>query len=308
MRTSILLVFYAMSGQIATAQLKLTPQVGVEDFKTSAKYNGLSSASGMCLNPAAQAALKLEYLFKKNHGPWMAAATSRSTMDYSFADPETGGSIFQSAAGNTQLRLEAGYQVKTKRLFFKPRSANQSKASSYRGHCQDKIVESRCGSKATALKKAAGPRGAWMRIAPSAGLAYIPGGPASAITSKTSGSQTTYAYNAGNWRTAVVGGIGFEFGKNNRDVMSVSLNHLRAFGNALDAKRITTVEGNKTTNTSLQSTASAWSLRLGIPLSITRKKAVKEKIVEKIYIREVKKCGETKMQYKPRCYKTYQDQ
>lgn len=317
MRTAMLTSLFAMLGHIAIAQLNVIPNIGVEDFRTGIKHNGLSPAGQICIAPSAQAALKLEYLFKKQHGPWIAAATSRSVVAYSFANPGSGTNVFKTDAGNTLLRLEGGYQVKTKRLFFnaRPGKANaastalKGNASSYSVHCQRSIVQSRCGSKTTQDKSAATvPSGAWIRLAPSAGLAYIPDAPTSALISKTSGTQTTYTYRAGNWRTAALAGLGFEFGKNNRQIMSLSVNYLTAFGEGLEAKQITTVEGNKTTSTTLDSKASAWNVRLGIPISLTKRKAAQAKVVEKVYIREVKKCGETKMQYKPRCYKTYLEQ
>ncbi len=312
MRTAILFCLFAVFGYIATAQFTLLPQFGFEDYRTMVKYNGESSFSPLCLKPGVQAGLRLDYNFKKMHGPWIAAVTNRSVVEYSFSDPEFGMNSYNAVKSNTQIRIEAGYQLRTRPIYLKKASTPVNTISSYKGHCQKVTERTSCGSKTSTAKQgisAKSAKGTWMRLAPAAGIAYIPSAPGSAIESKTAGSQTTYTYNAGNWRTAFLGGIGFEFGRNNRQSFLVSLNYLKGFGNGLDTKNITTVDGNKTTNTSLQSTASAWNLRMGIPISLSKKKAVtKEQVVEKVYIKEERKCGQYKLQYKPRCYKTYNDQ
>ncbi len=312
MRTAILSCLFAVFGYIATAQFTLLSQLGMEDFRTTVKYNEQSSFSPLCLKPGFQAGLRLDYNFKKMHGPWIAAATTRSVVEYSFSDPENGMNTYNVEKANTQLRLEGGYQLRSKQIYFRKTAGPVDAARSYKGHCLRVTERNSCGSKTSQAKKekaAKGTKGAWMRLAPSAGIAYIPSAPGAAIEAKTAGGQTTYTYNAGNWRTAFLGGIGFEFGRNNRQAFLVSLNYLKGFGDGLDTKYITTVDGNKTTNTSLQSNASAWNLRIGIPISLSKKKTVaKEQVVEKVYLKEEKKCGQYKLQYKPRCYKSYSNQ
>ncbi len=312
MRTALLSGLFAVFGYIATAQFTLLPQLGIEDFRTTVKYNGESSFSPLCLEPGVQAGLRLDYNFKKKHGPWIAVATNRSVVEYSFSDPENGMNTYNAIKGNTQLRLEGGYQLRSKPINLKKAARPVDAASYSKGHCQRVTERSSCGAKTSQAKQekaAKSTKGAWMRVAPTAGIAYVPSAPGSAIEAKTAGAQNTYTYNAGNWRTAFLGGIGFEFGRNNRQTFLVSLNYLKGFGNGLDTKNITTVDGNKTNSTSLQSTAAAWNLRMGIPISLSKKKAVtKVQAVEKVYLKEEKKCGQYRLQYKPRCYKTYSDQ
>jgi hypothetical protein len=309
MRTAILAGLFAVFGSIANAQLSILPQVGIEDARTTLKYNGQAAFSPLCLQPSPQASLRLDYIFNKTHGPWVSAGTSRHIISYNFADPETGMNEYAASRENTQLRLEAGYQLKTKPIFLKKRAAPETGVNNYRSHCLRQTERSSCGSKASQLKTKKSERGSWLKLAPAAGIAYIPSAPGSALEAKTTAAGNAYSYNAGNWRTAFLGGIGFEFGKNNRPYFNLSLNYLKGFGNNLDTKQITTVSGNKTTNTSLSSSSSAWSLRMGVPISLSKKKAAaKEQVVEKTCTRETRKCGTDKSQYKPRCYKTYIDQ
>jgi hypothetical protein len=309
MRTAILAGLFAVFGTIANAQLNILPQVGIEDARTTLQYNGQPAFSPLCLKPSPQASLRLDYVFNKMHGPWISAGTSRHLISYQFANPETGMNEYAATKEDTKLRLEAGYQVKTKPIYLKKKAAPAIQENNYRSHCQRQTERSSCGSKATQLKARKSDRGSWLKLAPAAGIAYIPSAPGSAIEAKTSAAGNSYTYNAGNWRTAFLGGIGFEFGKNNRQHFNLSLNYLKGFGNNLDTKQITTVSGNKTTNTSLSSSSSAWSLKMGVPISLSKKKAtVKEQVVEEIFIRETRKCGTDKSQYKPRCYKTYIDQ
>jgi hypothetical protein len=69
-----------------------------------------------------QFAVRLDYRFKKIHGPFAGIATNRSVLAYQFTDPETGATNFTASRGDMQFRLEAGYQVRTKPLGKKPGS------------------------------------------------------------------------------------------------------------------------------------------------------------------------------------------
>ena len=306
MRTAILLCLFAVFGYIATAQFTLLPQVGLENSRTKVEYNDLPSNTG-CVKASPQVGLRLDYTFRKMHGPYISLATNRSILEYSFPDPENGMNEYSTARGNTQLSMEAGYQVSTKPIYFKSKSPAASTASSYKGHCQKNITGTGCGRKAENAKQDVS-KGSWVKLVPSLGVAFIPFSPSSEIETKSDGAQTSYQYNAGNWNTAITGGLGFQFGRNAKQGVLVSLNYLQGVGSALDTKTITTVEGNKFTNTSLSSTASSWSLRLGIPISLAKKKpVVKEQVTRKTYAEE-KSCGQYKMQYKSRCTRTWAEQ
>lgn len=311
MRTAILLCLFAVFGHIATAQFTLLPQVGLENSRTTIEYNQLSPFSPGCLKAAPQVGLRLDYKFKQLHGPYLGIATSRSVLEYQFSNPETGMQEYVTDRGNTQVRFEGGYQVTSKPIYFKSKSSASSSGSSYKSHCQRMKESYGCGSKSSsssAKKAKQSPKGTWVRLQPSVGVAYIPSTPNDQIVTKADGNGTSYLYNAGNWRTALTGGLGFEFGRNSTRAFLVSLNYLKGMGNGLDTRTITTVEGNKQTNTSLSSNSSGWNLRMGIPISLAKKKpVVKEQVVERVYKVE-NKCGQYKMQYKSRCNKTLPEQ
>ena len=113
------------------------------------------------------------------------------------------------------------------------------------------------------------------------------------MQAKPTGSAPTYIYNAGNWNTALITGAGFEFGQNVQKQFVITVQYLRGLGN-LDRTEITTISGAKQATTTLRSDASAWSVRAGIPLALTRKKtAVKQVIIEQPRKTE-KQCGEYK--------------
>ncbi len=99
----------------------------------------------------------------------------------------------------------------------------------------------------------------------------------------------------------MISGLGFEFGKNAQRKFNVSINYVKGISN-LGTKSITTLSGNKSTTTSMKSSASSWNLRMGIPISLNKKKpvVVKQPVIEKTY-KEEKKCGLYKSQFRPRC-------
>ncbi|MBA2562334.1 MAG: hypothetical protein H0V14_05360 [Chitinophagaceae bacterium] len=310
MRPTILICLFVIFGYIANAQFTILPQLGFENSRTSIEFNEGSSFSPLAAKLLPQAAIRLDYKFKQAHGPFLGIATSRSIVKINFSDPETGMNSYSASKGNTQLRLEGGYQVSTKPIYFKKSgSANKSSKANYqknteRKSCGSYMVRKSCGSKmnkATAAKSK--DNRSWVRIQPSLGVAYIPSAPSAEINTKSQGTQTSYEYNAGNWKTALISGVGFEFGKNALSKFNVSINYVKGMGNNLDTKSITTVSGNKSTTTTLESDASSWNLRMGIPINLNKKKPViKQQIIEKTY-KEEKKCGQYKSQYKPRCSK-----
>ena len=148
-----------------------------------------------------------------------------------------------------------------------------------------------------------------MRVTPSAGFAYLPAGESS-IEEINNGTETRYTYEAGKWGTAVLGGIGFEFGRDNRQAFIFSVNYLQGLGNNEQTKNINNVPGNKTVPTTLSSSSAAWSIKLGFPINLSKRKTSEQK--EVIVIKEVQKqeykCGQSKSQYKSRCYRSYNDQ
>ena len=92
MRTAALtlLSFVAFTLAAKAQKFSLLPQVGFENSKTKILYNNHPSfsPSGVVFSP--QAALQLNYKMKSGHGAYLGAASSRSTVSFSFTDPETG--------------------------------------------------------------------------------------------------------------------------------------------------------------------------------------------------------------------------
>jgi len=318
MRTAMITGLIAVFGYAASAQFSLLPQVGFENSRTNISYNNLSDFSPLGVKFSPQASLRLDYKFKKGHGPFLGISSSRSLVSFSFSDPDNGMNIFNATTGDMQLRLEGGYQYSSKPIYFNKnksqRSSASSKSSYYKtsgqkkscgseytsrtsscGKTKSESYSSRCGSsnkvKQTLAKKE---KGGWMRIQPSLGLAYIPSVKTD-IASKTQGGQTTYQYNAGNWNTALVTGAGFEFGKNNHRLFTVSINYFNAIGN-LDKQMLTTVSDSKTSVTYLQSDVSGWNMKVGIPFTLSKRSEVKQSKEQKTR----KECGQYKIEYRCR--------
>jgi len=323
MRTAMITGLVAVFGYAASAQFSLLPQVGFENSRTNISYNNLNDFSPLGVKFSPQASLRMDYKFKKGHGPFLGVSSSRSIVSFSFSDPDNGMNIFNATTGDMQLRLEGGYQYSSKPLYFNKnksqRSSASSKSSYYKtsgekkscgseytsrsscgktkteSYSRTESYSSRCGSskkvKQTLAKKE---NGGWMRIQPSLGLAYIPSVKTDIVT-KTQGGQNTYQYNAGNWNTALVTGAGFEFGKNNQRLFTVSINYFNAIGN-LDKQTLTTVSDSKTSVTHLQSDVSGWNMKVGIPFTLSKKSGVKQKQQQKSY----KDCGQYKIEYRCR--------
>lgn len=306
-------LFIATIAMNAQQRLSLTPQVGFENSKTSINYNNLGSFAPLSgeLNP--QISLRLDYKFKQGFGPYIGASTSRSVVLYSFDNIENGMNVFSATKANMQLRLEAGYQFTTGQLFFnKARSSSntvsktkaQSKSScgsySYRSQCEKKSssVASRCQDKQNLAKKAVNKnKGNWVRLQPSVGIGFIPS-PKTDVITKTQGGQTVYEYRAGNWNTALMTGMGFEFGRNKQRLLNVSVNYLTGIGN-MNKQTVSGLSGTKMTYANLESGASAWNMRIGIPFTLAEKKAAKSKSATKV---KKTSCEERKViQYKYRC-------
>jgi hypothetical protein len=257
----------------ANAQFSILPQLGFESSQSSLKVNELYSVAKNSAIP--QGSIRLDYKFKKAHGPFVGIATSQSIARFNF--PETGVDAYKVSGGNIRLRLEGGYQVSTKPIYFKKSAATikSSKGQHVKNitdkNCGGYIARNTCGgrsNKATAAKSA--DKGSWVRIQPSLGVAYVPFTPSQEVEIKSQGTQTRYEYNAGNWRTALLTGVGFEFGKNELSKFNVSINYVRGIHNL--EKSVRTESGNKITTTDLKSQASGWNLRMGIPISLGKKK------------------------------------
>src|SRR6187549_3137635 len=298
----------AMNGQ----KLSLTPQVGFENSKTSVNYNNLGSfvPLGGEFNP--QVSLRLDYKFKQGFGPYIGASTSRSGVLYGFNDIENGMSSYVATKANMQLRMEAGYQYTTKPIFFnkskqststsKTKSSGKSSCGSYsyRSSCSRSYSSrlSHCQNKSSATKKAENKnKGGWVRLQPSMGIGYI-AAPKTDIVTKTGGGQTAYEYRAGNWNTAFLTGMGFEFGRNKQRLLNVSINYFKGIGN-MNPQTVSNESGIKTSYATLESKASGWNMRVGVPFTLADKKSGKQKSANKT--KKTGCCDKTRIEYKYRC-------
>jgi hypothetical protein len=249
--------------------------------------------------------VRLDYKFKKGHGPFVGLATTRSAINYSFSNPETGGTIYTASRDNNQLRIEGGYQLSTKPIYFNKSAGNNksknvsSQTSSTKKSCRDFYTRSSCGSKSytNSVANASKGKGTWMSIQPSAGMAFVPTASAAEIVSQSQGNINSYEYTAGNWKTAAIAGVGFAFGKNDQQKLLVSVNYLKGIGN-LQTETLTTTTDAKPTTTHISSNASNWNVRVGIPFNLTKtKKPVAQKEVIIIKQRtETKQPAEVKQQ------------
>ena len=190
MRTAALtLLSFVALGYAAKAQkFSLLPQVGFENSKTTIRYNNSSSFSPAGVNFSPQLSLQLAYRSKPGHGVFLGASTSRSTIAYSFTNPENGMNDYKATTGDMQVRLEGGYQFSSKPIYFKKQnnkteiaSANKTAGKktcgsySYKSHCsKNKSVASRPAAAPDQAKKPAVNKGLWMRMQPLVGMGFIP--------------------------------------------------------------------------------------------------------------------------------------
>ncbi|HMK18959.1 MAG TPA: hypothetical protein VK492_12215 [Chitinophagaceae bacterium] len=313
MRSVVLSGLFIVSAISMNAQkLSLTPQAGFENSRTSVNYNDLGSFAplGGEFNP--QVSLRLDYKFKQGFGPYIGASTSRSGVLYGFNDIENGMGSYVATKANMQLRMEAGYQYTTKPIFFNnaKQSTSTSKTKSsgkgscgsyyYRSNCSRSYSSrsSHCQNKNTATKKAENKnKGGWIRLQPSMGIGYI-AAPKTDIVTKTDGTLTAYEYRAGNWNTAFLTGMGFEFGRNNQRLLNVSINYFAGIGN-MDKQTISSESGIKTNYATLESKASGWNMRIGIPFTLAEKKTTKQKNTNKA--NRATSCDRIRTEYKYRC-------
>jgi hypothetical protein len=229
-------------------------------------------------------------------------ATSRSAVNYTFSNPETGKTDYIASRDQKQLRLEGGYQLSTKRIFLnkggsKNKSADVTRERTITKSYSEYYNSGRCGSKsyrvAEVVTKNNSNKGSWVKIQPSMGMAFVPGASAAEITTNNQGSITNYEYNAGNWRTAFITGAGFAFGKNNSEKFIVSLNYLKGIGN-LNTQTLITTSGSKSTTTQLSSAVSNWNLRVGVPINLTKKTSPKKQVIIIEERKEIKETQEIK--------------
>jgi hypothetical protein len=310
-----ILCFVAL-GYAANAQrFSLLAQVGFENSNTKISYNDLRSFSPLGIRFSPQPGLQLNYSSKQGHGFFLGVASSRSIVSFSFTDPENGMNNFIATTGNMQLRLEGGYQFSTKPISLngskqpsvKKQSANnpaKKSCGSYssRSSCMRSCNHSNCHSGNSNKVTQSGlskNTNSWVRLQPSIGIGVIPVVKTD-VTTTTQGGQTTYQYNAGNWKTALLAGAGFEFGRGSTRQFTVTVNYFKGIGN-LNDKSISSASGVKSVTTTLHSSVSGWNMKVGIPFTLESKKPAIKNRTEK-NTQQRSGCGQYRIIY--RCGKT----
>jgi hypothetical protein len=288
MRQSVLAICLALIVQAANSQLTFTPRIGLENANTCVSVNDGKFILPLSNQLTPQAGARFDYKFKKGHGVFAGISASSTTVAFSFTNPEQSFNSNFSSRSATQVRLEGGYQFNTKPIFFKSNS-NKSKPAAQRktgcGKTESNMKQgcgsysrsaSHCGKSKTSLaKQKISKQPMQMRLQPQLGMAYIPS-VKNGFASKVEGAQSTYTYYAGNWNTAVIGGMGFEFSKGKNKLFQVNLQYLKGIGN-LGSRTLITHDGSKSVETNYSSRASSWSLNFGVPVSFVKKPAAHKK-------------------------------
>jgi len=315
MRCPVLIAVFAGITLTANSQFTLLPQAGFENSNTKISYNNLSYFS-----PLAQFqpkfGLRADYKFKNGFGPFAGISTSRSLVSYAFNDPEKGMTEYNASMGKMQAQLQAGLQYTSKPIFFKKQtSANKTSSaktvetatgnhSYYSSGCSRSYSYSGCGSRksntAEKTEKTKPQNKGWsFRLQPSAGVGFIPSNVEDLVVAPA-GTQNNYTYNAGNNKTTLLTGMGFEFAKNEKRLFTLSVNYFKGLGD--NATSFTSESGGKTTTTMLNSKLSGWGATLGIPISFTKKTGTTA--TQKVEQKPKYDCQRYKMECRYRCRKT----
>ncbi len=253
----------------ANAQLSLLPQIGLEQSKTSVSVNDLPSFSPMGVNNNLKANLRMDYRFKKGHSPYVSFGTSPGAVAFSFAEPSNAVNNFKTSASSLQWKMEGGYQYSSKPINLKKSSKKQTAEST----TKKEVTKKSCGSysynrqskERTAAKTTAKQNNNLnLRLQPSIGVAYLP-----SIEKDLQSDGSIYQYNAGNYKTAMVSGMGFEFGKGKQRLFTLSVFYTNRLGNQ-DEQRIASIENDKMANTTFNSNTSSWGMMVGVPFSFSK--------------------------------------
>ena len=267
-------------GATASAQFSLTPQVGFEQSKTSLSYNILSSFSPLGWQGSLKAALRMDYRFKNGFGPYASIGSSPAVVAFSFANPGDALNNYKASTQSLQWRVEGGYQFTSKPILFKKGSSKNIASKSvaptqYKRSCGGYQHHSCSQQKSVQAFKKPQNNNLNLRLQPSMGVAYIPGAPADF---KATGNNTEY--NAGNWKTAVISALGFEFDKGRQRLLSLNIFYTKGITN-LGTKTFTKSENGKPSTGTFNSSSSAWGMTVGIPFSFVPAKKMTPKPAQK---------------------------
>jgi hypothetical protein len=251
------------------AQLSFLPQLGIERSKTSVSYNNVPSFSPMGSQGNLKANLRMDYRFKKGHGPYIGIGTTPGTIAFSFNDPSNAATDFKAVQNSLQWKLEGGYQYTSKPVTLKKSNTKKVDAKT---SSQNTEVKRSCGSysnnyrQKTSIATVKQNKDLNLRLQPSVGIAYLPSVKDDLVT-----NGSGYQYNAGNYKTAFTSGMGFEIGKGKQRLFTLSLVYTKALDQN-DKQTIQNVENNKVVDNVISSSTSNWGLLLGVPFSLSKNK------------------------------------
>ena len=309
MRCPVLIAVFAGITLTANSQFTILPQAGFENSNTKISYNNLPYFSPLAqLQP--KFSLRADYKFKNGFGPFAGISTSRPSVSYSFTDPEKGMTEYNASMGNVQAQLQAGLQYTSKPIFFKKQTSTSKSSkpkvetatnnhSYYSSRCSH--YYSGCGAKkSSTAEKTKSPKTGWaLRLQPSAGVGFIPSNVNDLVVT-SAGTQNNYTYNAGNNKTTLLTGMGFEFAKNEKRLFTLNVNYFKGLGD--NATSFTSEVAGKTVTTMLNSKMSGWGATLGIPIGFTKKP--KTTTAQKVEQKPRYDCQRYKMDCRYRCRKT----
>lgn len=271
--SAILFLFVAST---TYAQLTFLPQIGFERSRTFVQVNDLSSFSPLGPMSDFKANLRIDYRFKKGHSPYMNIGTSPGAVAYNFSDVAAVANNFKATTNTTQLKIEGGYQYSSKPFKFKKTATkepvkNNSRTTEFKSGCGPSSYSfNRCGKQKTTTSTAAAKQNNSMnlRLQPSLGIAYIP------FTKENSfSSGPGYQYNAGNYKTALVSGMGFEFGKGKQRLFTLSMFYSKGLSK-LGGQEFSSVENEKVNTAEISSRTSSWGMSVGVPFSFSKTKKI----------------------------------
>ena len=307
------LVFLAWGHASNAQRLSLTPQIGFEKNKITVSFNGKSSYSPVCNEVSPQLGLRMNYEFKKGHGPYIAFGSTRHIVTMNVDQPENITSNIDGSRHAVKFRSEAGYQVSSKPISLSGKSKSSTSVKSAAAS-SPKVCGSysryKCGNKSSetlsmqkkevaskSYAKANKNKGWAMRIQPSAGAVFVP---ALKEDVTLSNDQASFSYQAGNYDMGIVSRVGFEFSKNNNARFTVAVQYLKGISN-LNDRQVVTSGPTKSHITQVGSSVSSWSLVAGIPINLYKKQPVQKKqvIMQKQEVKKYpSKCGQYKLQYR----------
>ncbi len=203
---------------------------------------------------------------------------------------------YRAALGKSLLQLQAGLQYTTRPLIFNRKSSSnkssktnssekttseKTNSCSHYSSSRSHYSSSCCSRKSNTEQKTKSQNQRWLlRMQPSS-LGY-----------------NDYTYNAGNYKTALLTGVGFEFAKSKTKLFTLSVNYFKGLGD--NKTTFTSQASGKTTTTILNSKLSGWNASIGFPINFTKKSNTTHRTEQRVKY----DCQQYRIEYRYRCRKT----